>query len=394
MSDTTCYMDSCRSRITFSLSSVMLLARVPCICSGGLRVITFVFLLASICFLLLFSSPPSGSNWDPAALTALKQLQPTRPRRVAQLWQPKQRLRIHPSSALPKLYGSKEMAVRSPYAEKMLHLSQKKLMATLLDLGTPTLHAKHRHNSTTAASVSAPVPATLSRREASSLFASTAAACLFGTLPSAAEPQSSAGPERKRLLEAIDSNAPDEVVLQAIDSILPLDPSKGRAGVSDALSGTWRLLWSYKTDKFSPLLSLPRPIRPTSLQLLGPPATSTVGEGRVANLLCFPLGGRVLLSSGVRPAPEGPTSNLEIFPPFRLELGTEGSAARWQIVEAGSDAEFRALNARDEDAQAAPRNRYAQQYLEVAGVPGDLRVSKVISGDPVIVGSVFVHVRV
>ena len=63
------------------------------------------------------------------------------------------------------------------------------------------------------------------------------------------------------------------------------------------------------------------------------------------------------------------------------------------LVDAGSDAEFRALNARDEAAQAAPRNRYEQVYLEVGGAKGDLRISEVVSGDPVIVGSRFVHQR-
>ena len=101
---------------------------------------------------------------------------------------------------------------------------------------------------------------------------------------------------------------------------------------------------------------------------------------------------RLLLSSGVLPAADGPPSTLEIMPPFRLELDAAGR--RRLLVEAGSDADFRALNARDAEAQAAPRNRYAQSYLETSGRAGDLRVSTVVSGDPVIVGSVFVHERV
>ena len=64
-----------------------------------------------------------------------------------------------------------------------------------------------------------------------------------------------------------------------------------------------------------------------------------------------------------------------------------------KLVEAGSDADFRAINARDSEAQAAPKNRYAQLYLETTGRPGDLRVSSVVSGDPVIVGAVFIHQR-
>ena len=68
--------------------------------------------------------------------------------------------------------------------------------------------------------------------------------------------------------------------------------------------------------------------------------------------------------------------------------------ARKLLVEAGSDADFRAVNARSAEAQAAPKNRYAQQYLETSGAPGDLRVSEVVSGDPVIVGYRFVHQRI
>ena len=99
----------------------------------------------------------------------------------------------------------------------------------------------------------------------------------------------------------------------------------------------------------------------------------------------------MILSSGTRPA-EGDRSSLEIFPPFRLELSLLGS--RVQLVEAGSDAEFRKLNARTAEAQAAPRNIYRQRYLETSGQPGDLRISEVVGGDPVIVGSIFVHERI
>jgi hypothetical protein len=38
-------------------------------------------------------------------------------------------------------------------------------------------------------------------------------------------------------------------------------------------------------------------------------------------------------------------------------------------------------------------NRYAQVYLDTSGVSGDLRVSTIVAGDPVIVGAVFVHKR-
>ena len=71
------------------------------------------------------------------------------------------------------------------------------------------------------------------------------------------------------------------------------------------------------------------------------------------------------------------------------------SSRRSGAVEADSDASFRAANARTQEAQAAPRNRYVQTYLEGGEKPaaGDLRISVIAEGDPVIVGSVFVHQR-
>ncbi|KAH8091626.1 hypothetical protein JL720_5938 [Aureococcus anophagefferens] len=104
-------------------------------------------------------------------------------------------------------------------------------------------------------------------------------------------------------------------------------------------------------------------------------ARAEVGAGRVAQLLTRGVlgGGRLWLSSGVAPAAEADV--LEIYPPFRLEL--EAGAARATLVEAGSDAEFRAANARTAEAQAAPRNRYQQQYLETTGRAGDLRISTI-----------------
>jgi len=42
---------------------------------------------------------------------------------------------------------------------------------------------------------------------------------------------------------------------------------------------------------------MPTPqVRPASLQLLGPAATGTVGEGRVVNLLLFPFGDLLVTS--------------------------------------------------------------------------------------------------
>ena len=90
-------------------------------------------------------------------------------------------------------------------------------------------------------------------------------------------------------------------------------------------------------------------------------------------------------------APDDP-SVLEIFPPFRFELGGRYQTGKPKtlVVEAGSDAEFRKLNARTSEAQAAPKNRYQQLYLERNG-KGSLRISTITDGDPVIVGAIFVH---
>ena len=199
-------------------------------------------------------------------------------------------------------------------------------------------------------------------------------------------------PERQELLQKIASKASDEEIAIAISKLEPLDPSKGYAATVSELGGTWELIYSVNAEAFSPLLNLPKPIRPTSLQLLGDDAKVQVGDGRVAQVLNFPiLPLSLILSSGAVPVSTNP-STLEIYPPFRLEAKL-GSIAKVQLVESGSDAEFRALNARDEDAQAAGRNMYKQRYLETTGMRGDLRISEVVDGDPVIKGEVFVHRR-
>eukprot|EP00967_Tisochrysis_lutea_P083450 scaffold115985_cov35-Tisochrysis_lutea.AAC.1 len=182
---------------------------------------------------------------------------------------------------------------------------------------------------------------------------------------------------RAALLALLATSPPndDVAVAAAVEQLTPLDPSRGRGATSAALAGRWQLLWSGHADAFSPLLNLPRPIRPESLQLLGSAAEAAgCGEGRIAQLLDFPvpLLPVVRLSSSARPDPaDGRT--LEIFPPFRLELlpGTSGGSGDGRmLVEAGSDAEFRALNARTAQAQVAPRNRYEISYLEESGSPG------------------------
>ena len=193
-------------------------------------------------------------------------------------------------------------------------------------------------------------------------------------------------PERNILLQKILSNASDEEILEAIRQLELLDPSKGKAATYDELGGTWELIYSINTEAFSYLLNLPELIRPKSLQLLGSDATKEVGAGRVAQVLDFPtLPLTFILSSGAVPVMENP-SILEIFPPFRFEARLFGGKIRKQF-ESGSDADFRALNARSAEAQAAGRNMYKQRYLETSGKKGDLRISEVVAGDPVIVVS-------
>jgi hypothetical protein len=267
---------------------------------------------------------------------------------------------------------------------------------------------------TNRANAAATQPTTFSRREALVAGTAAAVALILGPPPARADPSPALFPiegpsERQALLKAIASKASDTVVADLIAQLEPLDPSKGNGAAAPELGGTWELIYSVNAEAFSPLLNLPKPIRPTSLQLLGDDAAREVGDGRVAQVLNFPIVPlSLMLSSGAVPVKDKLTT-LEIFPPFRLEVvwgddslrragrfakGATAGGIRKQLVEAGSDSDFRALNARDEEAQAAGRNMYKQRYLEVTGQPGDLRISEVIAGDPVIVGEVFVHRRV
>lgn len=196
-------------------------------------------------------------------------------------------------------------------------------------------------------------------------------------------------PERIDLLKKILGKSSDDEVAEAIASLEKLDPSQGKAATSDQLGGTWELIYSVNAEAFSPLLNLPKLIRPTSLQLVGADAEPVVGAGRIAQVLNFPIIPlSLILSSGTVPVTSD-SSVLEIFPPFRLQAKFGGVMAK--IVESGSDADFRALNARTEEAQAAGRNMYKQRYLETTGEPGDLRISEVIDGDPVLVVSLLCH---
>ncbi|CAM9225709.1 unnamed protein product, partial [Heterosigma akashiwo] len=202
--------------------------------------------------------------------------------------------------------------------------------------------------------------------------------------------------DRNTLLAAISRNADERTILGVIENLAAKDPSGGKgAASSDLLDGEWKLLWSAKAEAFSPLLKLPPPFRPSSFQYLGSAAEREVGSGRVAQGLNGGILGpnnQIWLSSGVKPSTDD-GSILDILPPFRLQIGgVPGSEKpKRTLVDSSSDADFRAnaINSRTVEAQNAPANKYKQLYVESG--PGALRISTVVSGDPVIVGAVFVH---
>lgn len=199
--------------------------------------------------------------------------------------------------------------------------------------------------------------------------------------------------DRNQLLEAIARRASDTEIINIIQNLQ--DPSQGKAVTyPNRLEGEWELIWSYGAEGFSPLLTLPKPFKPESYQYLGNPATQEVGEGRIAQGLTGGILGtnnQLWLSSGATPYEPDP-SILEIQPPFRLQLGGRygSNKSKITLVEAGSDEDFRKVNARSRDAQLAGKNLYKQLYLENIG-KGSIRVSTVVAGDPVIVGEIFVH---
>lgn len=183
---------------------------------------------------------------------------------------------------------------------------------------------------------------------------------------------------RTALLEAVERGAPAPVIEALVYKLASTDPSGGRGAEA---TGAWRLIWSVGTSRFSPLLQLPRPLRPTSDQYLVPGIRNTLSDGVLGPA-------HLVLSAGARQADY---STIEILPPFELRL--EIAHQNFTLVQADSDAQFRQTQARTLAEQLAPRNQYKQLYLETSGKPGDLRISKVVDGDPVIVGATFVHQR-
>jgi hypothetical protein len=76
-------------------------------------------------------------------------------------------------------------------------------------------------------------------------------------------------------------------------------------------------MWPAKADAFSPLLKLPKPLKPDSYPYLRKPAAAEVGQARVAQGLTGGILGpmQLWLSSGVTPSLQDP-SVLDILPPF------------------------------------------------------------------------------
>jgi hypothetical protein len=75
-----------------------------------------------------------------------------------------------------------------------------------------------------------------------------------------------------------------------------------------------------------------------------------------------------------------------VLQPFRLELLVNGRSFPIQSVES--------TEAERTDILGNQTNEFSQLYLEDSGRAGDLRVSKVTQGDPTVLNSTFVHVRV
>ena len=166
----------------------------------------------------------------------------------------------------------------------------------------------------------------LRRREAVGVGILGASTALLLNAPSAAatSPTGSNGvgasdslSARESLLASISASSAETEA--AVDRLIATVPPPSRTASAPALAGEWRLLWSVKADAFSPLLNLPPLLRPASFQLLGAAAAAEVGDGRISQVLRFPFGPQLVLSSGAIPADDDLTQ-LEIQPPFRFEV--------------------------------------------------------------------------
>ncbi len=142
-----------------------------------------------------------------------------------------------------------------------------------------------------------------------------------------------------------------------------------------------KVITNYKTNDWR--RNLPRGTF-ESIQLVG--EKGGLPAGRAANLVSL-LGGAVTLklSSAAVPYP-GNNTAVEIGPPFYLEL----------LLPFGVTIPLQKETSTESDESTVlgnQTNEYAQLFFEKSGRSGDLRISKIVSGDPTIVGNVFVHER-
>lgn len=193
---------------------------------------------------------------------------------------------------------------------------------------------------------------------------------------------------RQQLLDCIAAGGDFEEVESAIELLLPFNPVPDPVE-RGTLQGNWKLLWSSQTAEVTKATkNLPLPF--TSMQLIGPKGGEgepggNLPEGRAANIIKV-LGGAVTLklSSAAVPS-ESEKDAVIIGPPFRLELLLGGKSIPLQAEETTESDTSSILGNQ--------LNTFSQLYVEGSGQPGDLRVSKVTKGDPVVINSTFVHVR-
>ena len=97
--------------------------------------------------------------------------------------------------------------------------------------------------------------------------------------------QPTATEDRETLFQAIRSSRTDDEVLQAIQQLDSAQPTPrstpSTSTLENDLDGEWKLLWSIGAESFSPLLQLPKPLKPESYQYFGRSAALEVGDNRV-----------------------------------------------------------------------------------------------------------------
>jgi len=155
------------------------------------------------------------------------------------------------------------------------------------------------------------------------------------------------------------------------------------------LDGRWRLLWSSdgaevsRFTKFLPQLF-------ASYQLIG--AAGGLQRGRAANVIST-AGGliKLKLSSSAMPSTEDNRfDSVIIGPPFVFELLIDDG--KIAAVPLGSES---SVGSDESPLLGSMLNTFTQLYVEPRGAGANsLRICKVTEGDPGVVGSTFVYVRV